>query len=147
MRNRLLFGFAIALLIGASRGVIADEKRPESEAVWAELSQIDPDTGKTTPAIQKIISKPLKISGFLVANEFNAGDLTEFLLARYPTGCIHVPLPPPNNMIHVRMAEGKSSKPFFGKRVIVTGRLSIGGRVDSAFEMTADSVDEFTYHE
>lgn len=120
-------------------------KDPESITIWNDLASINPQSNQLTQKIKKRIAQPVEVAGFIIANEFNSGQLSEFLLARYPGGCIHVPLPPPNNMLHVTMAPGQTAAPLFGKRVIVHGKITQGGRVDSSYEMVADSVIEFPY--
>lgn len=48
-----------------------------------------------------------KIPGYIVPVETDAdGQLTEFFLVPYFGACIHVPPPPPNQIIHGRLAEG-----------------------------------------
>lgn len=48
-----------------------------------------------------------KIPGYIVPVETDAeGKLTEFFLVPYFGACIHVPPPPPNQIIHGRLAEG-----------------------------------------
>lgn len=48
-----------------------------------------------------------KIPGYIVPIETDAdGKLTEFFLVPYFGACIHVPPPPPNQIIHGRLANG-----------------------------------------
>jgi hypothetical protein len=105
---------------------------PPAVSIWKTL-------GKSSQ------SQSIEIAGFITANEFNESEISEFLLARYPGGCIHVPLPPPSSMIHVTMEKGKTTPIFFGKRVVVRGTLQNGGRIDASFEMTASSVKEYPW--
>jgi hypothetical protein len=39
--------------------------------------------------------------------EFSREKITEFLLVPYVGACIHVPPPPPNQIVHVKTAEKK----------------------------------------
>jgi hypothetical protein len=100
---------------------------------------------KKERAIQEkaFFSQTQDISGYIIANEFGEGRLTEFLLTEIPGGCLHVPLPPPEKMIHVKMVEGKTSELFFGKRVIVKGKLQKSERIDASLELLAEDVKEF----
>lgn len=88
----------------------------------------------------ELYKKPLEINGYIIANENIDQKISEFLLTQVPGGCVHVPLPPPERMIHVKMVEGKTSDIFFQKQVIVNCKLQKGERVDSAFECEAESV-------
>ncbi len=48
----------------------------------------------------------VKIPGFVVPLEGDANTLTEFLLVPYFGACIHVPPPPPNQIIYVNFPKG-----------------------------------------
>ena len=87
--------------------------------------------------------KPILIEGFLIPNEMEGGDLETFLLSRTPSGCVHVPLPPPSSIIYVRMGSGAKRLHDVTTTlpVQVKGKLGKGGRIDSEFEMEAESVE------
>lgn len=49
----------------------------------------------------------IRIAGFMVPLETNAqGKVSEFFLVPYQGACIHVPPPPPNQLIYVKYAKG-----------------------------------------
>ncbi len=48
----------------------------------------------------------VKIPGFVIPLEGDADTVTEFLLVPYFGACIHVPPPPPNQIIYVKFPEG-----------------------------------------
>ena len=48
----------------------------------------------------------VKIPGFVIPLEGDADKVTEFLLVPYFGACIHVPPPPPNQIIYVKFPEG-----------------------------------------
>ncbi len=48
----------------------------------------------------------VKIPGFVIPLEGDANTVTEFLLVPYFGACIHVPPPPPNQIIYVKFPEG-----------------------------------------
>ncbi|WP_423893630.1 DUF3299 domain-containing protein [Candidatus Pelagadaptatus aseana] len=51
--------------------------------------------------------KTVRIPGFIVPLEFNDDEvITEFFLVPFFGACIHVPPPPPNQIIHVTSQEG-----------------------------------------
>lgn len=116
--------------------------KPEDE-LWNELSHLDADHRKLTPVLKKWIGKPVQVVGWVIPNEFEGGELTEFLLTHYPGGCVHIPLPPPSNLIHVHMNDGsKKLQPLAAtKKVKVTGKLMLGERIDAGFELTADQAE------
>ncbi len=61
------------------------------------------------------------IAGFVVPLDFSKGDVREFLLVPYYGACIHVPPPPPNQVIHVTVAQPAKLKAM--SVVWVAGRL------------------------
>ncbi|WED22120.1 DUF3299 domain-containing protein [Vibrio sp. JC009] len=48
----------------------------------------------------------VKIPGFVIPLEGDENVITEFLLVPFLGACIHVPPPPPNQIIYVRFKEG-----------------------------------------
>ena len=50
--------------------------------------------------------KTVKIPGFVIPLEGDANSVTEFLLVPYFGACIHVPPPPPNQIIYVKFPKG-----------------------------------------
>ncbi|GEA50450.1 hypothetical protein VIN01S_12540 [Vibrio inusitatus NBRC 102082] len=48
----------------------------------------------------------VKIPGFVIPLEGDANNVTEFLLVPYFGACIHVPPPPPNQIIYVKFPSG-----------------------------------------
>ena len=53
------------------------------------------------PVVESLNGKQVKIPGFVVPLEGEDDKLTEFLLVPYFGACIHVPPPPPNQIVHV----------------------------------------------
>ncbi|MBT6314653.1 MAG: DUF3299 domain-containing protein [Alphaproteobacteria bacterium] len=74
--------------------------------------------------------KTIRMPGYVLPLEFDGGETTEFLLVPFVGACIHVPPPPPNQIVHVNFRRGFKS-PGLYTPVYVTGRLAaIGGTVD-----------------
>ncbi|MCG3758055.1 DUF3299 domain-containing protein [Vibrio cincinnatiensis] len=48
----------------------------------------------------------VKIPGFVIPLEGDENNVTEFLLVPYFGACIHVPPPPPNQIIYVKFPQG-----------------------------------------
>ncbi|RUO63466.1 hypothetical protein SAMN06297229_2055 [Pseudidiomarina planktonica] len=66
----------------------------------AKQSEID------APMVNELDGKKIRIPGYVVQLEGDADNVTEFLLVPYFGACIHVPPPPPNQIIHVTFPEG-----------------------------------------
>jgi uncharacterized protein len=89
------------------------------------------------------------VPGYMVPLEDSLNEVTEFLLVPYPGACIHVPPPPPNQLVHVTMDGGKrtSVRPFW-EPVWVQGIVTLAevknsyGAV-SFFQMTATQIDPY----
>ena len=77
------------------------------EISWRELRKLDVKTGEMPMSLKKLLGKPIKIPGYAVPIEGDEGfDLvSEFLLVPVFGMCIHVPPPPPNQVILVKMKE------------------------------------------
>jgi hypothetical protein len=56
----------------------------------------------------------VRMPGFLLPLEYTGKKVTEFLLVPWVGACIHTPPPPPNQIVHVKLAEGyeTSGGPF-----------------------------------
>ncbi|WP_420835067.1 DUF3299 domain-containing protein [Vibrio galatheae] len=55
---------------------------------------------------QELNGSKVKIPGFVIPLEGDANIVTEFLLVPYFGACIHVPPPPPNQIIYVKFPKG-----------------------------------------
>lgn len=55
---------------------------------------------------QELNGSMVKIPGFVIPLEGDDKMITEFLLVPYFGACIHVPPPPPNQIIYVKFKEG-----------------------------------------
>lgn len=75
------------------------------------------------PVVQSLNGKLVKIPGFVVPLEGDNALTTEFLLVPYFGACIHVPPPPPNQIVYVTFSKGVSI-PNLYDAVWITGTLS-----------------------
>ena len=112
-------------------GVIVKSKKPEApvssgeykEIDWRLLRELDLKTGDKTQSLSAIDGKPVKLPGFVVPLDDDSQNSPEFLLVPSPQACIHVPPPPANQMVMVRM-QGKPPQRSWGP-VWVKGRIFI----------------------
>lgn len=91
----------------------------------------------------------IRIPGFIVPLEFDADqNVTHFFLVPYFGACIHVPPPPPNQIIYVSGAKNLKAdmiySPFWISGTLKTETMShdLG---QSAYSMSADKIEEYTY--
>ena len=97
------------------------------EITWSELRKLNYKTGEMPVSLRQLIGKSVKIPGFAVPLEGDDGFeyINEFLLVPYFGACIHVPPPPPNQVIHVIL-----DKPVYFEKLMyavwVSGIVEIG---------------------
>lgn len=71
--------------------------------------------------------KTVRMAGYVLPLEYDGWDTIEFLLVPFVGACIHVPPPPPNQIVHVKYEAGFKSRGLYAP-VYVTGRLlAVGG--------------------
>lgn len=60
-----------------------------------------------------LAGKDVRLAGYLLPLEFSETGDTDFLLVPYVGACIHVPPPPPNQIVFVRLAEKFIAKDLY----------------------------------
>ena len=60
-----------------------------------------------------LAGKDVRLAGYLLPLEFSETGDTDFLLVPYVGACVHVPPPPPNQIVFVRLAEKFIAKDLF----------------------------------
>jgi hypothetical protein len=113
---------------------------------WSTLKTLSSEQS-SSPA-RALNNKLVSIPGFMVPLEDDADQVTEFILVPFAGACIHVPPPPPNQMIYVKLQSNHKAKMSFTEPIIVTGRLHVT-TVDSpygdiSFIMDGDAVGPYT---
>lgn len=114
---------------------------------WKVLGGLNYLTGEKTDALKKIDGQQVRVPGFIVPLDDFAEEVTEFLLVPYFGACVHVPPPPPNQMVYITMKGGKKHKIGWWDPVYIEGQLSIK-QYDSVFgaagfQMEAVKVTEY----
>jgi hypothetical protein len=112
---------------------------------WSTLKTLS-SVQSSSPA-RDLNNKLVSIPGFMVPLEDDADQVTEFILVPFAGACIHVPPPPPNQMIYVKLQRNHKAKMSFTEPIIVTGRLHVT-TVDSpygdiSFIMDSDAVGPY----
>jgi hypothetical protein len=118
---------------------------PATQVSWNTLKTLT-DTKAPSPA-KSLDKKIVAVPGFMVPLEDDADQVTEFLLVPFSGACIHVPPPPPNQMIYIKLKNHGKAKMSFTDPIIVTGQLHVS-TVDSpygdvSFSMDGDSVGPY----
>ena len=106
----------------------------------------DRQTNLDAPVVEALDGKKVRIPGYVVQLEGNADKVTEFLLVPYFGACIHVPPPPPNQIIHVEYKEGVPYENTFDA-VWIEGTIKVerkdGDLAVVGYQMDADSVEVY----
>ena len=174
--NRLIFAVLLGLSLGATSATGAPAK--PRELTWDEMvppvsappsaafpgagipgksgDKLGGTDGKpayvpmyTFNPVKELDGQYVKLPGYIVPLESDAGGmLDEFLLVPYFGACIHVPPPPPNQIVYVKL-----KKPFNLKSMAdpywVTGTMSTkvwtSDMADSDYVMSADKVEVFEW--
>lgn len=118
---------------------------PPPRRPGAEVPEPPPVVGYSARPVPELDGQYVKLPGFIVPLESDEGGLIdEFLLVPYFGACIHVPPPPPNQLVYVKL-----KKPFDLKNMWepywVTGTINtrqwISDFADSEYTMTAERLD------
>ena len=108
--------------------------------------------------IKELDGKRVAIAGYLLPLDFNESGTKEFLLVPYIGACIHVPPPPPNQVVYV-----KSVKPhevaavFDAVKVVGTIRIERGSKdlslvdgasaVETGYALEAVSIEPYQFED
>ncbi len=111
-----------------------------TELTWEELYELDLETGKPSPLLEGLDGQPVKIPGFMVPLDDAATYVREFLLVPYAGACIHVPPPPPNQIVYVTMVDGFETELYWWDPIWIYGSLEIDP-VDHAFGSASYRLD------
>ncbi len=117
---------------------------PMPEAGWMSSRMQQPDSSAPPAVVQELDGQRVRIGGYVVALDFDATKIKEFLLVPFVGACIHVPPPPPNQLIYVKAAEGFEVNGQFDP-VYVTGTLKTArqftGLAATGYTMEAEKVE------
>ncbi|MFT6388878.1 MAG: hypothetical protein ACJAUP_002263 [Cellvibrionaceae bacterium] len=117
----------------------ANVPSPEEQAYYAAL--------KSTNVNPEYNKKNIRIPGFVVPVEYNENQvITGFFLVPYFGACIHVPPPPPNQIIYVKYSKGLSLNalydPFWVEGQLLTEVIE-NDLAMSAYTIEADGVKAY----
>jgi hypothetical protein len=93
--------------------------------------------------------RKVKIPGFVVPIEYDADqNITAFFLVPYFGACIHVPPPPPNQIVYVSGAKDLKAdliyNPFWIEGTLTTDNMS-HDLANSAYSLKVDKISEYIY--
>src|SRR5260370_28588337 len=102
-----------------SMTLLAQEGSKGPERVdWARLRGLTYKTGRINADAKALDGAEVSMIGFMVPFEDEQSQTTEFLIVPN-TACIHVPAPPPNQIVLVQMEGSKKTRVWLSKAVWV----------------------------
>ncbi|CAH9054497.1 hypothetical protein PSECIP111951_02003 [Pseudoalteromonas holothuriae] len=98
------------------------------------------------PVVKSLDGKSVSLPGFVVPLEGDNQLIREFLLVPYFGACIHVPPPPPNQIVHVKIKGGVPIDSLYDA-ITVTGVIKVetwqGELAQTGYTMQAVGVAPF----
>ncbi|MEE2745114.1 MAG: DUF3299 domain-containing protein [Bdellovibrionota bacterium] len=142
MINKLVFSLTTILISISFFSIEA------KEVDWKVLQGLTVTEKKGPPKLSKelkvAMASNISIKGFMIPLDYNSKKVDEFLLVPFIPSCMHVPPPPANQVVLVKMEKGKKANSSYFP-IKVSGVLSLGkkqGLIDSSFSMVATGVKE-----
>jgi len=98
---------------------------------------------------KELNGQSLKIPGFIVPLDVGKdGLVSEFFLVPYFGACIHVPPPPPNQIVYVKMTKGIALDSIY-EAYWITGRMKTANKTTrlgaAAYQLDATKVEIYKY--
>jgi hypothetical protein len=115
---------------------------PQPEARW--MSTPSQTSATPVPVVESLGGKRVHIGGYIVPLNFDSTRVKDFLLVPFVGACIHVPPPPANQIIYVKIEQGVDVQGTFDP-VWVTGTLNVTptftGLADAGYSLEAEKVE------
>lgn len=120
---------------------------PMQEGKFMSLKRRQPGAGQPPSVVAELDGKRVSIGGYVVPLDFESTTIKEFLLVPFVGACIHVPPPPANQIIYVKVDSGlEITGQFDPVKVIGTLKTETAftGLADAGYSITADTVEPMT---
>ena len=144
----LIFTIDQGSLLDKTEESQADVAEDLPEVNWKMLQDFDLKTGEGPEELMALDGKIVKMPGFVVPLSDDYSELGEFLLVPNAQACIHVPPPPANLIVTVKLREpvpaDDSLNPAWvtGRFKIETTESQYGG---SAYKIDAMKIEKYEY--
>ncbi|WP_193181351.1 DUF3299 domain-containing protein [Nisaea sediminum] len=107
-------------------------------------AQTSDDYGKDL--VKELIGQNIRIAGYIIPLDYDGVGVKELILVPYVGACIHVPPPPPNQLILVRTEQPYDPREMF-EPVYVAGTLGILNETNDlaevGYSLQADSIEPY----
>lgn len=126
--------------------VIETDRRDIPKVGWNILRELDFETGEIEGSLKKYKNKVVQIPGFVVPLSDGSSEVEEFLLVPNAMACVHVPPPPPNQIVYVKLTKKVPIRELL-RPVWVIGELEIVEEQSeygsAGFKMTAQDLEAY----
>ena len=102
---------------------------------------------------EELVGKKIRIDGFMVPLDFDYGEaltVEEFVLVPDAGMCIHVPPPPPNQMIFIKLNKPEKVR-YMYQPIAVEGILKntppIKNVYNSIYEMSVETIEDIDFED
>ena len=123
--------------------IIAEGELDEENDYWRPI--FDENSTKLNPAL---VDAYIKMPGFIIPIDISADGVTSFILVPYVGACIHVPPPPPNQLVFVSTKVPWPSERLW-EAVWVTGtmqnKVQYTEVADTGYELEADRIEIYIW--
>ncbi len=162
----MLRAFLLATCLALGWSTSADEVR---QLAWKELipsgveatitqgkpaksaldSMLSSEVQPPAPVVESLNEQRVRVPGFVVPLESDeAGDLTEFFLVPYYGACIHVPPPPANQIIYVKVQEDffleSMMDPYWVEGVLFVASFS-ADLGEAGYTLKAEKIEKYEF--
>ena len=140
---------SLALLLAASSAPGQDAPKLTWEEMVPAKTSSDPLAVTSSAPVLALDGRTVQLPGFIVPLESDEGGLiSEFLLVPYFGACIHVPPPPPNQLVYVTLEEAFNlvslQQPYWIEGTLQVEEYS-SEVADSHYTMRAERISKYNY--
>ena len=120
-----------------------EDDDPRAQKILDQLQEL----WDKAPIVTELDGREVRLPGFVVPLEGDGVELTEFFLVPYYGACIHVPPPPANQIVYVKVAEKDVRIRNAFDTVWVTGTLSArsfeSDLGNAGYQLTASQIQPY----
>jgi hypothetical protein len=118
-----------------------------TDVSWETLKtlEVDPKTKSLVAKgeLKKVLGSEITMKGFMMPLDYDSKAVVEFLFMPYVPSCMHVPPPPPNQLVLVKMKKGVTVQPSFYP-IEISGKIMLDNNKDleSSYKMEGLKIKE-----
>jgi hypothetical protein len=132
-----------------ARGEFSSAQPPATHDYLGESGPAALQQSVNAPVNPELDGKLVKIPGFIVPLDVaKDGSVSEFFLVPYFGACIHVPPPPPNQIVYVTSQKGIALDSIY-EAYWITGTMKMQNKSTrlgaAAYSLAADKVEIYKY--